>query len=124
MNIDITEQDFNRLCESSMPWKAMPWQEQEDRFETTPMDAEIDWDRGYVYWVGPNPAAMILAREYIKSQGFDVQVLWDMAEVGEDFMGYALVTDFATDNWKRHTDGIVIRVDAGHTSDWYDGKED
>ena len=122
MEIHITQHDFDRLCESSMRWAGNEWEAQDGRFEVSSptMSEPINWKAKMIYWIGDNPAAMVLAREYVKAQGFDVQVLWDMAQFPDgQFHGYALLTDYCTDNWIEHEDGIVIRADAGHDSEWF-----
>jgi hypothetical protein len=104
MNINLSERDFDRLCHSSMHWAGVAWEEQEDRFETESPTDEINWDLGFVYFVGDSAASMILGREYIKDQGFDVQVLWDMAEMPNgEWSGYCLVTDYASEVWRRES---------------------
>lgn len=127
MEIHLTQHDFDRLTESSTRWAGIDWAAQDGRFEVSSptMTEPINWKAKMVYWVGNNPAAMILAREYVKAQGFDVQVLWDMAQhPNDDFFGYALLTDYVSDNWIEHDDGIVIRSDAGHDSEWFPPEEE
>lgn len=126
MNIEISEYDFDRLTESSMRWAGTDWAAQDGRFEVSSptMTEPINWKAKMVYWVGDNPAAMILAREYVKAKGFDVQILWDMNEFpGGRYAGYALVTDYETDRWAYRDSGIVIRADAGQESAWYPPEE-
>ena len=125
MEIDISESDFDRLCESSMRWAGTDWAAQDGRFEVSEGPEHVNWQAKMVYWVGDSSAAMILAREYVKAQGFDVQVLWDMAEhPNGEFLGYALLTDYETGHWATRDAGIVIRADAGQESQWYAPEEE
>lgn len=102
MNIEMSERDFDRLSDNSMRWSGTDWQAQEDRFETSDNRLEeINWDFKMAYWIGDNPAAIILAREYVRNLGFDSQILWDMAEYAEnEYYGYVLLTDYETESWK------------------------
>lgn len=110
MEIHITTRDFDRLCESSMRWSAIDWAAQDGRFEISDGSDHINWQAKHVYWVGDSAAAMILARAFLQDRGFNVQVLWDMAEhPNGDWLGYALITDYQAPVWADSGD------DAGQT---------
>ena len=98
MKIDMNEAMFEVLVETSMAW-GKGWREQLDRFECVFGDApypSLDWSMAY--WVGNNPASMILARSWLMEEGHDFEIVWDMAE----HLSYALLTNYRTASWYKH----------------------
>ena len=124
ITIGMSGADFDALCESSSLWAAQctsTWQDQYGRFEIQG-DGPINDSARIAYWIGTNAASMILAREYVKAKGFDVQVLWDTAMMGNEPGGYVLLTDYMTNLWEGLYDGIVIRLDETRRSEWFESE--
>ena len=101
MVIELSEKDFDLLCDTGMRWSSTyDWAAQDGRFEVVEGE-HIDWNLPMAYWVGDSPASLILAREYLKSQGARYQVLWDMAEHSNgEIIGFLIITDYVTGSWK------------------------
>lgn len=107
LTLTLSDEDFGRLTDNSMHWRTVDWVAQADRFETTvgrnPY-GEINFEHEMAYWVGDSSVAMLMARAYIEARGFEVQVLWDMAEhPNGELLGYVLTTDYVADWWKTLT---------------------
>jgi hypothetical protein len=101
MKVDMNEAMFEALTETSMEWGER-WREKLDRFECVWGDApypSLDWSMAY--WVGNNPASMILARSWLLDEGHDFEIVWDMAEHAEgDWSGYAILTNYRSASWR------------------------
>lgn len=105
MKVHMDEAMFDALVETSMEWGER-WRDKLDRFEGAGVlewePPELSW--GMAYWVGTNPASMILARSWLLEQDEACQVVWDMAEHAEgDWFGYVLLTHYRTTSWRKET---------------------
>lgn len=124
MKISMTADDFQRLTENSMRWAGTDWEAQAERFETTGDDEVIRWDWKMTYGVGQSYAAVILARAFLAAEGYDCQVIWDMAEwPNGEFIGYTILTDYESPVWQTipaDAGGIAIRADADAVTEHYD----
>lgn len=102
ISIDMTERDFERITDNSTYWAKYgeeSWVEQQDRFETEPDEAlSFDWEM--IYWVGNNGTAVILAKAYLAAIGHGCQIVWDIADQGNnECRGYAVLTNFKDSGW-------------------------
>jgi hypothetical protein len=91
ITIQMTAQDAEMLATTSMAW-GNDWAEQDGRFENIKTDnaaPSYAWARAY--WLEPGAATMILFTSFIASQGYEFEVLWDLAQDG----GYVVLTDWA-----------------------------
>ena len=104
MQVHMNEEMFQHLYESMTYWKKYEdWKFKEDRFEqATPGKSHeenfsYEWER--IYWVGDHTASMILATSWIKEQGEDFELLWDLAEHWNgDSLGWAILTNYIASN--------------------------
>ena len=95
MKIDMNEAMFEALVETSMAW-GKSWRDKLDRFECVWGDdypPSLEWSMAY--WVGDNPASMILARSWLIEEGHDFEIVWDMTE----HPSYAFLTNYRTASW-------------------------
>ena len=104
MTIDMNEAMFEVLVETSMEWGER-WREQLDRFECHGKhhteEPSLAWQM--IYWIGDNPASMILARSWLIEEGHDFEIVWDMAEhPSGEWFGYAFLTNYRTASWHEH----------------------
>lgn len=90
IKLHLTEQDFEALVHTSMPWGGH-WIEQTARFEPAPM---MTWK--YAYWVD-NYATVLLCRAYLTTQRHETQTVWDKA-----FACYLILTDYQTQTWSHN----------------------
>ena len=100
MKIHMDESMFEVLVETSMEWGER-WREQLDRFECTEdweQRPSLEWE--IIYWIGENPASMVLARSWLLDQGHDVEAVWDMTEHKDGVFGYAILTNYRTASWR------------------------
>ena len=93
--IQVTAEDFSRLCENSMLWAGGRWDDQSGRFEDlnggTPSTRQ--WKR--IYWLGPDYTAVIFARAFLNARGFDHEILYDTAsDQGRPMYGWVILTDY------------------------------
>ena len=86
INLQMDENDFNRLYSSSMNWAGEDWATQDGRFEPLP-----DY-RKFIraYWF-ENYVDLLVARSYLTAAGFESSTHHDGAE---DFLTHVLLTDF------------------------------
>ena len=96
MRIVMDEDDFSYLTENSMNWAGHDWdtQVQAGRFEvqgTPRVPPGLHWRMAY--WVGSQYTAVILARSFLTSRGFESQAVVD--GMGADWV---ILTDY--DAWK------------------------
>ena len=91
--VQVTAEDFARLCENSAPGDVGGI----GRYEVVEA-ASPRWRREWkrAYWIGQNYAAVIFARAFLAARGFDYEVLFDTAsdEAGGPMFGYVIVTDY------------------------------
>jgi len=109
MKIDMDESMFELLTQGSMEW-GEKWREQLDRFEghggldnfeNYTESPSLAWEM--VYWIGENPASLVLARSWLLEEGHDFQIVWDMEEHWNgEFFGYAILTNYRTASWHEH----------------------
>ena len=97
--VTISEADFEELWSTASTWKETKktWQQQQNehgRFESYPGEA-INFNFKMAYWF-ENSAEKILAKNFLLSQGYAFQELFDNAE----FHSWVLTT-----NYKRHNKG-------------------
>jgi len=101
MKIHMNEAMFEALTETSMAW-GEGWREKLDRFECFGNDAQypsLDWSMAY--WVGDNPASLVLVLSWLIEEGHDFEIVWDMAEHPNGaLLGYAFLTNYRTASWK------------------------
>jgi hypothetical protein len=95
--IQVTAEDFQRLCENSAPGDVSA---QTGRFEVVE-PAEPRWHREWsrAYWMGGSYTTVILARAFLAARGFGYEVLFDTASDKPDgpMFGYVILTDYAAD---------------------------
>jgi len=94
--IQVTAEDFSRLCENSMLWAGGRWDDQPGRFENL-TDAgpptSRQWKR--IHWLGPDYTAVIFARAFLNARGIEYEILFDTAsEDGGPMYGYVILTDY------------------------------
>lgn len=87
LHAELSE-DFENLTETSMQFKGVGWEKQEDRF-----NGNVNYDHAYIYWF-ENYASLILGRRILQDLGEPYEVLFDDA-----CAQYAVTTDFATLSW-------------------------
>lgn len=83
MKFSMSHSDFEHITDSGMSWKGIDWFLQEDRFEVIngKYDDPINFEFAHAYWLGEDYTHVILAREYLISQGFpNHQVIWDLCD--------------------------------------------
>lgn len=102
--IHMDESMFVALTETSMEWGER-WREQLDRFECHGKhyteSPSLAWEM--IYWIGENPASMVLARSWLLDEGHDLEIVWDMAEHPNGaLLGYAILTNYRTADWHEH----------------------
>lgn len=100
----MTERDFERMTDNSTRW-GDDWRRHDGRFENSDKkhDTPPSYDWEMAYWLGDNAAAVPLCRSFLTAQGFESELLWDMAEhPNGELMGYVLLTDYMTASWAKH----------------------
>ncbi len=88
--IEMTSDDAESLAVTSMEW-GNHWASHDGRFESVKTKSEAasyGWLRAY--WLESGAASYILFTSYLTANGFDHEVLWDLAEDG----GYVVLTDW------------------------------
>jgi hypothetical protein len=99
IRIDMNELDFERITEMSTDWSgysAKHWVKKRNRFETEAGE-NLSFEWNTAYWVGCSGTAVILAKSYLASQGYECQIVWDLGlhENGEAF-GWIVLTNYKT----------------------------
>ena len=78
--LEFTMADFETLTNGSMR-SFFNHPDQSGRFETISDGPTPTVDAGYVmYWTGENALTALVAEKLLKSAGYEVHRLWDMAE--------------------------------------------
>jgi hypothetical protein len=101
INVDMEEEDFERLSHSAMRWSGLGWEQQDGRFENctpgkTP-NAAPNYRFAMAYWVGDEWINVMFATAYLKAQGEPYELLWDLA--GTPDSSYVIVTNYTTSIW-------------------------
>ena len=89
--MNVTEQDFENLYETSMKW-GPDWSDQQHRFEC---DEEIFYDWSHAYWFD-NYANVMWAKKFLIQAKTDWQLIFDTHT--EQWM---LVTTYPSLVWQR-----------------------
>lgn len=96
---DLSETDFERLCDRSVRWAGGSWEEQADRFENmTPGKKAGDsfsFEWAFAHDAGESWAHVVLARWFLDSVGAKYEILWDI-----DQLCYWLLTNYQTATWR------------------------
>lgn len=99
ITIDLTEQDFSRICERSGSW-GPKFEEQAERFENmTPGKATEDepsYEWSYMHDAAESWTSVILATAFLKASGHDFEILWDTNQTC-----YWILTDYETSTWRQ-----------------------
>lgn len=91
MRIHMTPEDMDLLVETSTAW-GDDWRAQDGRFEC---DNPLEYGWAHAYWIGNNPAALIIFKSYLIEAGWKFQVLFDTAEQNNGSLsGWVVVTDW------------------------------
>jgi len=100
ISIEMSEGDFDRLCETSEQWRGADWQGQAERFQhcERKYDAPPSWGWRYAYWLDGQWATVILARSFLRETGYRCEIVFDRA--GEDGPAYVILTDYASPLWR------------------------
>lgn len=97
IEIELTEQDFQRLCDRSAQWGG--FEGGVFRFEnTTPGKRTEDVDCpewAYAYEAGEGWANVVLMRAFLASVGQPCEVLWDM-----DQETHWVLTNYESTTWR------------------------
>jgi hypothetical protein len=97
VEIDLTEQDFNVLCQRSMRWD--DGGVEPHGFENmTPgkgLDDDFSLEWAYAYDAGDSWASAIFARAFLESVGAPYEILWDTHQTC-----YWLVTNYETSYYR------------------------
>jgi hypothetical protein len=83
MNLLLTEQDFDRLWDTSMEWQGAGWEAQDGRFSPP---ISYRWKRAY--WFELAYANFVIACSYLEEQGHKYETAED--EAG----GWVIVTNY------------------------------
>jgi hypothetical protein len=78
----VTEEDFNRLWDTSMAW-GNEWRSQDGRFEPL-----VSYDWAQAYWFELAYSNLILARVFLDQKGYEYEISSD--EAG----GWVLLTNY------------------------------
>lgn len=108
VEIEMDAYDFERLWSNSTEWSGLSWEDQviQDRFEHTSSEVEYDhppmMDWKYAYWLDSNYASVILARNFLRTQEFGCEVLYDTAaHPSGELLGYVLLTNYASPCYRK-----------------------
>lgn len=112
VSLVMGEKDFDQLTNSSTRWNTSfegSWAPQLDRFENMSYDYDQDPspDWKVAYWLGTEYSAVLLAGAFLRGQGCEYEVLWDMAENPDP--QYAILTNFMTASWKQSEEQERVR---------------
>ena len=101
IQIEMTGNDFNHLCEGSTFWakdKDWPAQVRDGRFEHVQRDydtpPQMRWQ--WAHWFGNSWANVILARSFLEGQNQEYEILYDLADNYRN--GYVILTDYESIN--------------------------
>lgn len=79
----LSEQDFDRLWDTSMQWQGVGWEAQEGRF-----DPPVSYEWARAYWFELAYANLVMAKDFLDSKGEGYEVSSD--EAG----GWVLLTNY------------------------------
>lgn len=113
IELEMTDNDFNRLTETSAAWRSYydhagdGWAIQlaSGRFENMektddpPFTATAGSHWEYVYWLSDRWSDVILARSFLKANGEESELLWDMRDAPA--CCYLLLTNYKSESWRR-----------------------
>lgn len=103
MNVHMNEQMFQVVTDSSMRW-GENWRAHDGRFENYSAKSSSEppsYSWKMAYWFGTSGADMILGRSWIIEQGYEFELLWDLAEWDNgESLGWLIVTDYMTSSWQ------------------------
>lgn len=101
--IEMDGADFQRLTTNSTDW-AKSWesvwaeQVEDGRFEHMGSDKKHDdaprstWKRAF--WVEDDWSQVMICRAFLKSEGHDCEILWDMRDADQGEGQYVILTDY------------------------------
>lgn len=98
MEIEMDGNDFEGLFSQASEWRTPDHTWEPMRFENMSapdvhQPPSPDWK--YIYWID-GPAALILAKNFLRSQEFGYEVVWDLSEDGRGMLGNAILTHYAS----------------------------
>lgn len=98
MKFDLNDFEF-------LWWTAMVnfVHEQPDRFQKKAKYTSRTYKdgEGYLYWVGleDNKSDALIAFKILKAEGYEPNLLWDMAENADGSRGYCILTTYRSDTY-------------------------
>lgn len=104
ITIMMDADDFDRLTSTSAAWAASIdlWAKTPGRFEPysggkDPVKDEPGRHWQWLHYIGPDYAALLLARAFLASSAHPFEVVYDTASVERhgDSMGWAILTDYS-----------------------------
>jgi hypothetical protein len=88
ITLTITAEDFDRLTNTSMEWKANNWQSQANRFEDEPL---FTWEMAY--WCGTF-VETLLCQGYLSGIGQESQTVFDTG-----LLEWVILTNYRSSHW-------------------------
>ena len=86
ITLEMNQDDFDRLSNTTMNWSSVDWAAQDGRFEPIPDYREFT----RIYWFD-NYANLLIARAFLSKMGFASDTHSDQSEDSEPWI---LLTDF------------------------------
>jgi hypothetical protein len=100
--IVMSHDDFEHLSTASASWDQLISPDNLGRFEDIEIvGAPLESDRKVIHWFGSDSTSYLLAKSYLRAQGFGYSALYDvsMHENGEP-RGYVLLTDYDAEQYR------------------------
>ena len=105
LKLVLDDMDFGYLTENSSEWaaNATDWEPKvrAGRFQVSKPGVQTGrWK--YVYWLGGDYAAVIIARAFLAAWGEGCEVAWDTAvHPNGEPLGWVIFTDYESPVWQR-----------------------